>query len=105
MTQRLDIAAKPMEATSPGTREALAEMHAAALATRHLPIWTVTRSPSDCPGRYVARMHIDHAGQSLATTAAVAGDTLEEVRAALPHGLIRFERDVSDDPVIVECWL
>ena len=33
------------------------------------------------------------------------GDTLDEVRQALPAGLVCLKRDPQDDPVIVEVWV
>lgn len=100
-----DISATPMRASEPGTRAAVADMHAAAIAAGVLPLWTITFDPIDCPGLYVARMHVAGAGVGAATSAAVSGFTLEEVRAVLPPGMIRFERFPNDDPVIVESWL
>jgi len=39
------------------------------------------------------------------TTNVIVADTLEEVRALLPPGLICMPRDVADDGVIVETWI
>lgn len=69
-----------------------------------LPMWTITANPSDCPGRYVARLHLTLPAP-VVTNQAMVADTLHELRAMLPPGLICFQRDPSDDPVIVETWL
>ncbi len=69
-----------------------------------LPMWVVTAHPSDHPDGYVARMHLT-LPEPEATTAAIFGDTLEEVREAIPFGLFAFAPMPGDDPVIVETWL
>lgn len=68
-------------------------------------IWTVYRNPADYPGLYVAR-HSAADRDGLHTGPVVAvGTSLEQVRAALPPGLVRLDRHPTDDPVIVEVWL
>ena len=65
------------------------------------PIICVYKSPADYPGQFVARLwDLDKPTRDIA----VAG-TLEDIRAAIPEDLIRFRRDQSDDPCIVESWI
>jgi len=67
-----------------------------------LTVWTIYKNPSDYPGKWVLRGS-DVPGNVHAE--AVVGDTLEEVRRAVPFGLIRLERCAHDDPVIHEIWI
>lgn len=71
-----------------------------------LSIWTITRNPSDHPGKHVARRHlvmpVDQAGP---TADHFIADTLDQARACLPPGLINLGRNEADDPVIVESWI
>lgn len=70
---------------------------------RVLKIWTycIYKHPKDFPDKYVVRRFI---GEQPTDYHFVA-DTLEEVRDAIPSGLFRMDRQVNDDPVIVEVWL
>ena len=69
-----------------------------------LPMWVVTKSPSDFPGKFVARLHYTLPAAE-PTKVVIIGDTIEAVREAIPHGLFAFARYPSDDPVIVETWM
>ena len=64
-------------------------------------LWTIYRHPKDYPDKYVARKFI----LDKPTSEILIGDTLEELRALLPFGLTRLERDLGDDPLIVETWI
>ena len=65
------------------------------------PIICVYNSPADYPSQFVARLwDLDKPTRYVA----VAG-TLEAIREAIPDDLIRFRRDQSDDPCIVESWI
>lgn len=66
-----------------------------------LDIWVVYENPSDYPGLYVARKFRNEKS----TAELVQGNTLLEVRALLPRGLVRLPRQHLDDPVIVETWI
>lgn len=68
-------------------------------------MWVVTESPSDHPGKFVARRHIIGRGFVRATTNHHVAPSLAEVRATLPPGLFRLQRKPGDDPVIVESWI
>jgi hypothetical protein len=73
--------------------------------TKWLVIWTVTSDPSDYPGEFVARAHVVGQGGSGPTKYIVRGKTLKDIHDQLPPGLVRFPRDDSDDPKIVESWM
>lgn len=62
--------------------------------------WTIYDHPRDYPNGFIARKSIDNKP----TFETKLGSSLESVRKQLPPGLTRFERDPSDDAVIVETW-
>lgn len=66
-----------------------------------LSIWIVYEDPPDFPNLYVARRHRGY----IETGEYVTGNTLIDVRAKLPPGLMRIERSASDDPMIRESWI
>lgn len=78
------------------------------IATYHyreqIPMWAVYKHPSDWPHGYVARLHISLPAPA-ATNAAIYGGSLQEIREALPRGLIRIERHPQDEEHIVEAWV
>lgn len=67
-----------------------------------LEIWTVYRHPRDYPDKYVARKGFVPGG---ATNDMFVADSLDEIHALLPRGLVRIPRYEADDPAIVESWL
>lgn len=64
-------------------------------------LWTIYKHPKDYPDKFIARKFI----LDKPTDDIRIGNTLEEVRDMLPPGLIRLDRDFTDDIVIVETWL
>ena len=57
------------------------------------PIVCVYNGPTDYPGQFVARLwDLDKPTRYI-------------VVAAIPEDMIRFHRDQSDDPCIVESWI
>lgn len=68
-------------------------------------MWIVYDHPSDCPEYFVARRWESSAEGSVGTPDTVMSRDLERLRDALPPGLTRLERDIEDDPVILEVWL
>lgn len=70
-----------------------------------MTLWVVYDSPTDCPGKYVARMFVVAGGESRATAYVLHGPTLDAVRGLLPPGLYRLPRHDDDEPHIVETWL
>lgn len=71
-----------------------------------LSIWTITKSPRDFPGLFVARRHIAHAGATAATEDVYSSHAIEPLRAMFrEQGLVLIPRHATDDPVIVESWI
>lgn len=98
----------PLSAADPDTQRAAIDgqcMMLESIDARGMPIWTVYHDTADLPGIYSARLFMSAAGGMYVTGLAVTGATLEDVRGALPPGLIRFAPDPADDPKIVETWL
>jgi hypothetical protein len=74
---------------------------------RDLPmhLWVIYDHPRDFPDRFVARKHHVVPGASGPTLEILTADTLDDLRAKLPAGLVLLSRHPMDDPVIVETWL
>ena len=66
-----------------------------------MPIITIFNSPTEYPGKYVARVF--DVGRP--TNLAAVADTYEELQQAIPAGMVRLERNEKDDPVILETWI
>jgi hypothetical protein len=70
-----------------------------------LPVWTIYRPVTrEYPGKWVARMHVA-LPEIKPTRFVMTHDTLEDLRALLPPGLIKAAADPSDLPEIEETWL
>jgi hypothetical protein len=68
-------------------------------------VWVIYDEPrSGCPGRYVARKF--HCGQvfTFTTDDELIAETLSEVRALLPAGLVNVGRHEGDPESVVETW-
>jgi endonuclease V-like protein UPF0215 family len=66
-----------------------------------IPLICVYRSPSDYPGKYIARLwDVDRP-----TNVIAIAESLEEIREAKPAEMAILQRYPSDDPVIVETWI
>lgn len=76
-------------------------------AGRQLAYWVVYDHPSDFPNCFVARKFLTlYSGELPApTNETLSADTLADLRAKLPAGLIPIERAPDDDPVVLETWL
>lgn len=70
-----------------------------------LSMWTVYRHPLDYPDSFVARRWDIGSGVTNVTNDMFVADTLIEVRALLPPGLVCMERLPHDQPQIVEVWI
>jgi hypothetical protein len=71
-----------------------------------IPLWTIVRCPPDHPDHFVARQIELYLCGTLRVTGAVhCALTLTAVRAMLPPGLRRLDRDPADAPHIVESWI
>lgn len=65
-------------------------------------------NPSDFPGKYVLRRWAIKEGVPFPLpdpSPTYVADTLSEVRAQVPAGLVHLHRHPEDDPVIVETWM
>ena len=67
--------------------------------THALSGWIVMRDPPDYPGRFSARLTTDRQ-----TPYVLLADTLGELQAMLPPGLIRSDRQPGEPPEVVEIW-
>ncbi len=70
-----------------------------------LVMYVIYDHPKDFPDKFIARRWEDNGGEPVPCNVVKVGETIEEVRAALPAGLACFTRYPSDDPVIVETWM
>lgn len=70
-----------------------------------LEMFVIYNSPRDYPGKFVLRRWIIEAGISRPDDSAIIANALETVRAAVPLGMYRLERDPQDEPQIVESWI
>jgi hypothetical protein len=62
--------------------------------------------PRDYPEKWVVRAQTLKGHEEIVRSPDCSlHDSLEEARRALPPGLVRFDRDPEDDPVIRETWL
>jgi hypothetical protein len=65
------------------------------------PVIVIYQSPSDFPGKYVARLW----DLNKPTKLAVVRDTLDEIRQAIPDRFTRLAPSPKDDLVIEEIWI
>ena len=68
-----------------------------------LLIWTIYNSPSDHPGKFIARPFSVRSQSPLLCH--LAAESLDEIRRLLPPALYPMKRWTNDDPVIVEAWI
>lgn len=64
-------------------------------------LWTIFDSPQDFPGLFVARRF----NYDRPTDEIRLATSLDTIRAAIPEGLYRLERNPLDDRSIVESWV
>jgi hypothetical protein len=64
-----------------------------------LAAWIVMRDEEEYPGQIVARLVTD-----ALTPYVLLADTLGQLHAHLPPGLVRSDRQPSDPPEVVEIW-
>lgn len=70
-----------------------------------MPLIAIYHNPTDYPDKYVARLWMTGQGGPRATACIVIRDTLEEIRATIPAGMVCFNRYPSDVLSLVETWL
>ena len=62
--------------------------------------------PKDFPDSYVARAHFVGRGRHWPSSEIfIVRDTLAEVQAAIPGGMVKLNRSSADDPHIIEMYL
>ena len=67
-----------------------------------VPVIAVYKSPKDYPDKYVARLF----DLDMPTRFVFVADTYQELIDRIPvQQLTRMDRDVRDDPAIVEVWM
>ena len=68
--------------------------------------WTIYDHPKDYPDKFVVRQWIITPGKVTRGDVIMASPDLESIRKFLRSlGLQALERDLEDDPTIVETWL
>ena len=72
-----------------------------------LSMWTVYNSPSDYPGKFVARRFDVDASGPKPSMSIIIMDDLDKLREMLAFEmhLVCLTRSPEDDPKIVETWL
>lgn len=74
----------------------------ALLQSFEVPLITVFHKPMDYPTiNYVARLY----DLNQPTMYVGFADTLKEIRAMIPGGMMRFQRDPKDAKSVVETWI
>ena len=76
-------------------------LHADACRDHAIVAWAVLRDLPAYPERYAARLLTSGRAPS---PYLMLADTLGEVQAMLPPGLVRSERTYADPPEVVEIW-
>lgn len=66
-----------------------------------IPIITIYDHPIDYPDKFVARVFNLRCPTMICWT----GNTIDDVRAAIPDEMTRHPRMAGDDPSIVETWI
>ena len=74
-------------------------LQAYAIQTYQPSGWTVSQSHSDYPGKVIARLVTWKP-----TPYVLMADTVAELQAQLPAGLVRSNRQPSDPPDVLEIW-
>ena len=74
-------------------------LHANARSAHALVVWVVTRNPPEHPGKFVACLVTETPSSYV-----LVADTLAEIHAQLPAGLVCAQRQSTDPPEVVEIW-
>ena len=64
-------------------------------------MWTIYFNPRDYPGLFVVRKF----NWDKPTKEFYTAKTLTEARKYIPDGLINMNRQLMDDPIIIETWI
>ena len=81
------------------------QLQGAAQSLGQLLIWTIYDHPLDYPEWFVARPHIIRPKKTGPVPMHLIATDLNALRALLPDGLTRLERQPNDDPFILEVWV
>ena len=81
------------------------QLQGSAVSLGQLLIWTIYDHPLDYPDWFVARPHIIRPKTSGPIPMHLIARDLDTLRALLPDGLVRLERQAADDPCILENWV
>ncbi len=81
-----------------------ATLQARAAAGGTLMMWFITLTDPAHPGRAVAYVMVATTSGGFRLPGELVADTIEEVRAMLPPGLIRHDRSTYDPVGTVEAW-
>lgn len=71
----------------------------------YLTLYVIYDHPKDFPNHFVVRRNHVNGTYRVVDSFCHVVDTIEQARECIPQGLYRFDRDESDDPVIVETWM
>jgi hypothetical protein len=74
-------------------------LHADAVRAHSLVGWIVVNDPLEYPGRIIARLVTDVPSPYI-----LLCNTLADIHAALPPGLVRSDRQASDPREVIEVW-
>jgi hypothetical protein len=66
-----------------------------------MEMWVVFDHPRDFPNHFVVRVFLN----DRPTDRAYLCNSLEEARKLIPSDKFCIQRDLSDDPVILETWI
>ena len=78
-------------------------VHTNAIQGGDLLMWAIYDSPSDHPGKFIARPYSLRRQAPLRCH--LAAPSLDAIRELLPPALYPLTRQADDDPVIVETWI
>jgi hypothetical protein len=104
--RRLAALAAPVSQEAMGVSEQILDammgcsIHGDALRTQRLAAWVIMRDQIDYPGDLMAHLVTDGLMPYV-----LLADTLAGLHAQLPLGLVRWERQPSNPPEIVETWV
>ena len=65
------------------------------------PLICIYNSPKDYPGKYIARLW----DVNRPTNIVAIAESLDEIRKTKPADMVIMQRQLQDDPVIVETWI
>ena len=94
-----------MEGDTILTQDQAEAVHHDGYARGFMVMWTVTWNTRDYPRKAAVRPQYIGKGGVHMLQAVLLADSLDEVRAQLPHGLMKLERSPYDDARIVEIWV